>query len=399
VGGDGRGLRLGGHAMSDGTGIEWCDATWNPVSGCTRASPGCDNCYAVTMTHRLEAMGQAKYAGLTVLNNRGERHFSGKVRCHEDALTIPLSWRKPRRIFVNSMSDLFHREVPDRFIRLVHAAMSYAGQHTFLVLTKRPERAAQWYADEENSLSACQAEWLVADIDDKTPTGKHRIGRRGSEGSINGTRRGVGDGNYWPLPNVWLGASAEDQTRLDERLPHLLKCPAAVRWLSCEPLLGPLDLGRMLYPGTDFAGVQWVVVGGESGKGARVSDIAWHRSLLKQCREAGVAYFEKQLGTKPYDGDVEFCRFRSFEEWVNKARSWLGGVNSAGQRFMPKMRAVCVDQRGRVCEIGRDFMRARDEGAFSVHCHEIMPLRDRKGGTMEEWPADLRVREMPRVAP
>lgn len=132
--------------MSTGTGIQWTEATWNPVVGCTRVSAGCDHCYAVTMTHRLEKMRQQKYAGLTVLNNRDERHFNGTVRCVEEALEVPLKWRKPRRIFVNSMSDLFHRDVPFDFIDKVFAVMALAPQHTFQVLTKRPERMAEYTA-------------------------------------------------------------------------------------------------------------------------------------------------------------------------------------------------------------------------------------------------------------
>ncbi|MFN8995384.1 MAG: DUF5131 family protein, partial [Pseudomonadota bacterium] len=242
--------------------IEWTDRTWNPVIGCTPVSPGCLNCYAAAMARRLEGMGKEDYAPrqveavmgtpydphtpaktLRIAEVRGGRAvFTGEVRTLAHRLTEPLKWRKPCRVFVNSMSDLFHESVPDKFIRLVFAAMSWAGQHTYQVLTKRPDRMAAWFADPENSLSACQAEWLVEAIDDTTPTGKHRIGRRGSTGSINGTRRGVGDGNYWPLPNVWLGTSVENQAAADERIPHLLRCPAAVRFLSCEPLLEHVDL-------------------------------------------------------------------------------------------------------------------------------------------------------------
>jgi protein gp37 len=132
--------------MAATSSIEWTDTTWNPVSGCTRASAGCDNCYAVTMTHRLEAMGQAKYSGLTVLNAKGGRHFNGVVRTHDDSLAIPLKWRKPRRVFVNSMSDPFHKDVPFDFIDQVFAVMALTPQHTYQVLTKRPERMAEYLA-------------------------------------------------------------------------------------------------------------------------------------------------------------------------------------------------------------------------------------------------------------
>lgn len=334
--------------MSSASNIEWTQATWNPVSGCTRVHAGCDHCYAVTMTHRLASMGKSKYAGLTVLNPRGDRHFNGVVKCHEDALTVPLRWRKPRRVFVNSMSDLFHEKVPDRFIRLVFAAMSYAGQHTFQVLTKRPARAAAFFADPENDLSACQAEWVVAGIDDTTPTGKHRVGRRGSTGSINGTRRGVGDGNYWPLPNVWIGTSVSDQPTADAMVPHLLRCPG-VRFVSYEPALGPVDFsaffggpyvglpGDKIIPNYNL-GIDWIIVGGESGTGARPFDAEWARSVIAQGKAAGVPVFVKQLGGRPCDtrGDVP-------EEFGDVA----------------------------------------------------LRLRSKKGGDMSEWPDDLRVREFP----
>lgn len=326
--------------MSTNSNIEWTEATWNPVTGCTRVNADCDHCYAVPMTHRLGEMGQSKYAGLTVLNPKGDRHFNGTVKCHEDALDIPLSWRKPRRVFVNSMGDLFHKSVPDSFIRRVFAVMSLCGQHTFQVLTKRPDRMAAFFANEENNLSACQAEHTVMDADPRTPTGKSRIR---NTSAINGTRKGLGDGNYWPLPNVWLGTSCGHQAAADEMIPHLLKCPAKVRFLSCEPLHGSVRPQLIewdkTYGDEARSKIHWVIVGGESGARARPCDVAWIRSIVGQCKAAGVPCFVKQLGSKV-----------------------------SGQLTHP-------DNEGHGVTAAR--------------------LKDTKGGNMAEWPEDLRVREVP----
>jgi len=306
--------------------IEWTDDTWNPVSGCTRVSAGCDNCYAVKMTKRLEAMGKPKYAGLV---NIGKAHFNGTVRCHEDALTIPLKAKKPRRWFVNSMSDLFHKEVPFEFIDRVFAVMALCPQHTFQVLTKRPERMAEYL----ETLSPSEFDEKMLPVIDWASA--HAIWTTTYICRDQGPSRPV---HGWPLPNVWLGTSAEDQQTADERVPHLLKCPAAVRFLSCEPLLGPVrfysgdvivckacgsflsdDEEELFKPcpcgcthyvwdtPTDKAtlediedpselGIHWVIVGGESGPGARPMHPDWARSLRDQCVAAGVPFFFKQWG-------------------------------------------------------------------------------------------------------
>ncbi len=271
------------------TNIEWTDVTWNPVTGCSAVSPGCTHCYAATMTNRLQAMGRKEYSGL--LNAHG--HFNGNVNTLTERLAAPLRWRKPRMVFVNSMSDLFHENVPDSFIRMVFAVMSIAGQHTFQVLTKRAERMSQWFADEANSLSACQAElvasdWWCATQPDRTPTNRNRV-RDTSQ--INGTSRGLGDGNYWPLGNVWLGVSAEDDGRARERIPHLLSCPASVWFVSAEPLLGPISY-------TGMFGVDWVIVGGESGPCARPLLPQWVRDIRDKCKTAIVPFFFKQWGPR-----------------------------------------------------------------------------------------------------
>jgi len=273
--------------MAD-TAIEWADAVWNPTTGCDKVSPGCDNCYALTMAKRLKGMGQAKY------QNDGDPRTSGPgfgLTVHEDALTIPLRWRKPRRIFVNSMSDLFHGGVPDEFIARVFAVMAATPQHTYQVLTKRHGRLRSLLSRDEFRLAVKDehSKLQLAGIASYSPLVI----------------------NVWPLPNVWLGVSVEDQKRADLRVPALLDTPAAVRWLSCEPLLGPVDLGRWLGP-VDWPACwdehspsaecarciqpEWVVVGGESGPGARPMHPAWARSLRDQCQRAEVPFFFKQHG-------------------------------------------------------------------------------------------------------
>lgn len=245
--------------MAENSKIEWTDRTWNPITGCTRVSLGCDNCYAVKMTKRLEAMGQTEKYGSLV--NVGKDHFNGTVKCHEDALLLPLKWRKPQRIFVNSMSDVFHKGVPFEFIDKMFAVMALCPHLTFQVLTKRPERAAEYFLN-------------------RTPTGIHgrdetcwdRIkeianGVEAFRGSVDAGRKcnesyrfNEGQMNLLspPLPNVWIGTSVEDQKTANERIPHLLRIPAKVRFLSCEPLLGPVDL-------TAYIGYTQVHEGGECG--------------------------------------------------------------------------------------------------------------------------------------
>jgi protein gp37 len=314
--------------MSSDSRIEWTDATWNVVSGCTRASAGCDHCYAVGMTTRLEGMSKSaagnatqravlarKYAGLTVINGKGDRHFNGQVRTHEEDLTIPLGWKKSQRIFVNSMSDLFHKDVPFDFIDKVFAVMALTPQHTYQILTKRPERMAEYLNTKDSPLDKDRwdivSEWGV------------RIGRiiwdaRGSDernyynmaGGTKGhdfSNRRVPPG--WPLPNVWLGASVENQQAADERIPHLLKVPAAVRFLSCEPLLGPVDvrsglIEQRVHPAGNWSEnvrsqINWVIVGGESGPGARPFVLGWGKEIVRQCKAAGVPVFVKQIGAHP----------------------------------------------------------------------------------------------------
>lgn len=246
--------------MSNGSAIEWTEATWNPTTGCDRISPGCDNCYALTLAKRLKAMGSAKY------QNDGDPRTSGPgfgVTVHEHAFNEPLRWRKPRRVFVNSMSDLAHARVSDEAIARVFAVMSAAGQHEFQVLTKRPRRLAKL-------LSRKDFRDMVADARAALPD-------RAARGELR-----------WPLPNVWIGTSIESDDycwRADE----LRRTPAAVRFLSCEPLLGPL-------PNLDLSGIDWVIVGGESGPNFRPLNLDWVRDLRDRCQGLPTALFFKQVG-------------------------------------------------------------------------------------------------------
>lgn len=299
--------------MAD-TAIEWTHrpdtigAVWNPCTGCDKKSPGCDNCYACVMAKRLKGMGQAKY------QTDGDPRTSGLgfgVAIHPDALPIPLRWRKPRTVFVNSMSDLFHARVPREFVAEVFAVMALTPQHTYQVLTKRPERMPRMLDDpgfrDQVWVAACK----------RAGAGDYAVGYSRILGGLGLPWAGP---SVWPLPNVWLGTSIESQKYADERIPWLLDTPAAVRWLSCEPLLGPVDLTRVQLippapphgPGVHLDAlrghaiepddvlpnrVDWVVCGGESGPGARPMDEEWVRSLVRQCAEAGVPAFVKQLGT------------------------------------------------------------------------------------------------------
>jgi len=226
--------------MATGSRIEWTQATWNPVTGCTPVSAGCDHCYAATMSYRLESMGNEAYAGLTVLNGRGARQFNGVVKCHPQRLHIPRAWRKPRLVFVNSMSDLFHKDVPLAFTRDVFHVMNDCPRHTFQVLTKRPEIAARY---------APKLQWTE---------------------------------------NIWMGTSVENAL-VTPRIRDLEKIKASVRFLSLEPLLDSI-------PNLRISRMHWVIVGGESGAGAREIKIEWVRQIRDRCIAQDVPFFFKQWG-------------------------------------------------------------------------------------------------------
>ncbi len=225
--------------MSSKSAIEWTEMTWNPVTGCDRVSPGCDHCYALTLARRLNAMGNPRY------QRDGRPRTSGPgfgVTLHWDKVDEPKRRHKPTMYFVNSMSDLFHDDVPGEFITSVLDVMAETPWHTYQVLTKRPRR-------------------MMSIIN-----------------------------SHGVAPNVWIGTSVEDQEWADRRLPLLTEVEAGIRFLSCEPLLGPVDLREWLHK------LNWVIVGGESGPGFRIMEPGWARVIRDQCRDAGVAFFFKQWG-------------------------------------------------------------------------------------------------------
>jgi protein gp37 len=398
--------------MSATSSIEWTDRTWNPVRGCSVISPGCVNCYAMKQAHRFSGekrttvvgtrTGHQPYHGLTKLTKAGPQ-WTGVIRTVEGALVEPLSWRKPQRVFVNSMSDLFHEDVPDAFIDQVFAVMALARRHTFQILTKRADRMREYCARRPNG---GQSQFVSIKGYGSTAVLWQRP-----------------DLQSWPLPNVWLGVSVEDQKRADERIPQLLQTSAAVRFISAEPLLGPLNIAKYLKRGSQcdcgtargtsdgcepakamvrcnqgLARLSWVIPGGESGNGARPCDVEWIRSLVEQCQSAAVPVFVKQVGSRAFDSTNDvLCRFDTYEEWVNKARSWLGGVSGGGRRYKRPEQAVCVSPKGSVCANGGDFMRVRDANDFPVTAYQLLDFHDRKGGDFELFPNEIRVRQFPEV--
>jgi len=291
--------------MGDNTGIEWTDATWNPTTGCTKVSQGCKHCYAERDWPRLVHL--PAYQG---------REFTD-VACHPERLDQPLRWKKPRRIFVNSMSDLFHEDIPDEFIEQVFAVMALCPQHIFQVLTKRPERMRKHpiFTHSGNCL------WVGVRQCAEKLFGK-------DPGALNKA-----------LLNVHIGVSVEDQFTADERIPLLLQTPAVVRWISAEPLLGPIDLrlGRLaewnrllaVHNGnTDGTHIHWVVAGGESGPKARPSHPDWFRSLRDQCKAAGVPFLFKQWGEWGGDAILKAAGLREFDD---------SGIDGYNDKFGEKM--------------------------------------------------------------
>lgn len=329
--------------MSDNTTIEWTDATWNPVSGCTKVSQGCKNCYAERVFPRA-------YPG---------RIFTD-VRTHSDRLDQPLRWKRPRRVFVNSMSDLFHESVPGEIIDRVFAVMALSVQHTFQVLTKRPQRMLEWFRSNPYERILRHADVIRSEL----------------SGRALPQRIGVSDPNVVPYRNVWIGISAEDQATADERIPLLLQTPA-VRFVSLEPLLGPVTLNQWIlseYGRRQIGakpGLSWIIVGGESGPKARVCDVAWARSLVSQCREAGVPVFVKQIGSQPRG----WCAWHTPE--------CIGRDEAALLR---------CDDEDSACN---QYEAGEPQKPCEAYGRRCIVLRDRKGGDPSEWPMDLRVREFP----
>jgi protein gp37 len=280
------------------TTIEWTQRpgtkgeTWNPVVGCTKVSQGCKHCYAKRVhDNRHKAFKDGKLQNVKQYAVPFE-----VVQLMPERLTMPLRWKAPRTVFVNSVSDLFHENVPFAFIDQVFAVMALTPQHTYQVLTKRPGRMAEYlngtyHRNPKDGVLSHIEQFRLRGIPDG---GMHH--------------REIGKTWQWPLPNVWMGTSVEDQATADARIPHLLRCPAAVRFLSCEPLLGVVDLKltlglKILPPGPGnkwlywpLDELHWVITGGESGAGARPMHPDWARSLRDQCAQAGVAFFFKQWG-------------------------------------------------------------------------------------------------------
>jgi protein gp37 len=301
------------------TSIQWTDETWNPVVGCERISPGCAHCYAKTLHDKRHT---AVLAGKKLAPQYAEPFET--VQLKGDRLNAPLRWREPRMVFVNSVSDLFHEDVPASYIAQVFSVMAQARRHTFQVLTKRAARMLE-----------------IA----PTLAASHT----------------APDGSGWPLANVWLGVSVENQRFADERIPVLLQTPAAVRFISAEPLLEHITLAPFLSDkyisigGRQWigaGGIGWVIIGGESGAGARPFKVEWASSLLRECRDAGVPAFLKQLGAVAL---VSACRQRHFEWGEGKFEHWQG----------------------------------EQSGLWRIK------LRDHKGGDITEWHDPLRVRQFP----
>lgn len=323
------------------TSIEWTQGsdgtpgyTWNPTVGCTRISPGCARCYAF----QLHDMRHEAYQAGKKLPLQYAKPFK-EIQLMPDRLTDPLRWKKPRRVFVNSVSDLFHEDIPDDFIDKVFAVMTLAKQHTFQVLTKRaermkryfnelPKRAREWWGGD----GRVEQEFLITKLHDES-SDPIRQSQQWLDCVPPYTVRSLD----WPLPNVWLGVSCENQQHGVPRIDILRQTPAAVRFLSVEPLLE--DVGEL-----NLTGIHWVIVGGESGPGARPCDVGWIRSIVKQCQAAGVPVFVKQLGSNAVsDNDADAIHADSGTKYA------LG----------------------------------------------TLLLKDRKGGDVAEFPLDLRIREFP----
>lgn len=249
------------------TSIEWTDATWNPVAGCTILTAGCTNCYAMRMAARLEAMGQQKYAGLT-RKSGGRAKWTGKITLDRKALSIPASWSKPRQVFVNSMSDLFHSDVPPDFIAEVWQVMADTPRHTYQILTKRPDRMVE---------------------------------------IVHGLPK---------LPNVWLGTSVED-SRVLHRIDELRNVPAAVRFISFEPLIGSVG-------GAILKDIHWAIVGGESGPQSRQMEPSWVDEIEHLCRSHGTAFFFKQWGGRNKKAAGRMLNGRTYDEMPSASAQNFG---------------------------------------------------------------------------
>ncbi len=360
------------------TGIQWTDETWNPIRAarideriddytpmrgwhCAKVSAGCTNCYA-------EKQNLVAARGGTALKYIPDSRRKVNIYLDENTLGKALHWRKPKRVFVCSMTDLFGEWVTDEMLDRIFAVMALTPHITYQVLTKRPERMREYLTDDVEMRAPFVPEVLL-----RPRSQRVWLTAQGIANSLRAVVEYPWSAKWkWPLPNVWLGTSVEDQQAADERIPHLLATPAAVRFLSCEPLLGPVGIGysmcaektedneqRPITPEL-FRKLHWVIAGGESGTGARPCDLAWLRSLRDQCAAAGVPFFAKQLGSKPFE-DFEDDVRRDVTPYAKALeRGWVAGT---------RLRMV--------------------GGAWHIK------LRDRHGADMAEWPEDLRVRQFP----
>lgn len=362
--------------MGDKTAIEWTDATWNPTVGCSKVSAGCDHCYAIGVAHR--AM-QPAHAGLTLVRDGERPDWTGEVRTLTERLDQPLRWKKPRRIFVNSLSDLFHPDIDPGFVAQVFAVMAQATQHTFQVLTKRPKLMAELLGNGGQTL-------LEATTDETAAQHLYEAG--------------------WPLPNVWLGTSI-DEDRYAFRADHLRNTPAAVRFLSLEPLLGAL-------PSLDLTDIDWVIVGGESGPGARPMHPVWVTDLRDRClrhpcegcdggRSRGrMAACPRGCGSVPLGGaggpgvrPIPFM-FKQWGSWgpyapmVNGVYQWQGGYAMANDGTLYKQTDLAYPDGPRRGEaIRADHDRAQLTGMYR-HRSKKDAGRDLDGRTWDEFPRGIR---------
>ena len=350
--------------MSDKTGIQWTDATWNPVIGCRRVSEGCRNCYAEAQAKRIVMMQRAPAAKagtaagcddgpspyedvvLKGMDNMPMARWAGNAVFLPERLDQPLRWTKPRMVFVNSMSDLFHEDLTFPQIAAVFGVMAAAEKHTFQVLTKRPERMREFFDWLDGMAERASGTFPRDSIDWR----RRHILHAGMLKHVT-PKKDPGTGSDWPIPNVWLGTSVENQETADVRIPLLLKSPAVIRFLSAEPLLGAIDLEEV--PWESYAELHWVIVGGESGSGARACDVSWVRSIVETCQRADVEVFVKQLGKHVVHN----------------------GLTGPGQHWPEGTQKV-----------------DNGHGTFDVS------LGHYKGAEPDEWPEDLRVRNWPKSA-
>lgn len=325
--------------MADGTQIEWTDATWNPITGCSVVSPGCTNCYAMKLAGtRLKHHPTRK--GLTTESKAGPV-WNGQVRFNEGMLLDPLRWRRPRMIFVCAHGDLFAENVPDEWVDQVFAVMALAPHHTFQVLTKRPERMRSYLLGFD-----CDGarRFTISNAAERIASGFRPWKGDGATDWDAAVARAI-TGPNWPLPNVWLGVSVEDQKRADERIPVLLETPAAIRWVSAEPLLSDIDIRRHIEIGhldselgLSNPGIDWVVAGGESGPGARPMHPDWARSLRDQCASADVAFLFKQWGEYlPCPWKVERLHDETDEAYKARSEAECSRLAVSRQGFVHEM--------------------------------------------------------------